>query len=347
MTLEVLGIDQEERWKRIVNSFKEHDVFQLPDYVKAFQIHGDGNPFLFYFEHKSTRGINVVMKRDIAYDSHFMNILPKDMYFDYSTPYGYGGFLVEGDDTDKLMKSYDEYCYDNRIISEFVRFHLFHENQKIYNGRIISKSKNVVRSLSQEIEEIRKEFDYKVRKNLNKAKSCGLRIEIDEKGLRMQDFLDIFRSTMIRNKAKSNYYFDKDFFKTLQKMEDHSIFFHVYNSEDKVIATELVVYGSEYCYSFLGGTLKEYYPLRPNDYLKYEIIKWAKQKGFKYFVLGGGYMPDDGIYQYKKSFAPEGVKEFYIGHKIFNPSLYNHLMELRQKIENIEEKIDYFPEYRA
>lgn len=42
------------------------------------------------------RGINVVMKRDIAADPHFAGSLPADTYFDFATPYGYGGWLLEG-----------------------------------------------------------------------------------------------------------------------------------------------------------------------------------------------------------------------------------------------------------
>ena len=37
---------------------------------------------------------------------------------------------------------------------------------------------------------------------------------------------------------------------------------------------------------------------RANDFLKFEVIKWAKEKGFKNYVLGGGYGTDDGIFQY-------------------------------------------------
>lgn len=36
----------------------------LSGYVKAFQIHGDGEPLLFHYEDERTRGMNVVMKRD-------------------------------------------------------------------------------------------------------------------------------------------------------------------------------------------------------------------------------------------------------------------------------------------
>jgi hypothetical protein len=77
--------------------------------------------------------------------------------------------------------------------------------------------------------------------------------------------------------------------------------------------------------------------------LKYEIIKWAKEKGLKNYVLGGGYGADDGIYQYKYALAPHGQCEFYIGRKTFDQSSYDHLVALRK--EELNEK--YFPLYRS
>ena len=71
MALEVYTLEQSEQWDAIVRSFNEHDVYWLSGYVRAFEIHGDGKPLLFYYNSGDTRGINVVMKRDIAFDAHF------------------------------------------------------------------------------------------------------------------------------------------------------------------------------------------------------------------------------------------------------------------------------------
>ena len=65
--LTVYTLEQSEQWDAIVRSFKEYDVYWLSGYVKAFKIHGDGEPLLFYYEGNGTRGINVLMKRDLVY----------------------------------------------------------------------------------------------------------------------------------------------------------------------------------------------------------------------------------------------------------------------------------------
>ena len=121
--LNVFTLEHAEQWDKIVQSFSEYDVYWLSGYVKAFQLHGDGEPLLFHYESPETRGINVVMKRDVSKDKHFAGKLPEGRYFDFATPYGYGGWIIEGSNMDGLFAEYRRWLEKNGIISEFVRFH--------------------------------------------------------------------------------------------------------------------------------------------------------------------------------------------------------------------------------
>lgn len=341
-----IQIDEKEEWDAGVKAFEKYDVFYLNRYVKAFQEEGDGVPALIYAEYGNAKAINVIMKRDIADCPYFQGKLEKNKYFDLSSPYGYGGFLVKGEPSDfrVILKEYDTYCRTKGYVSEFVRFELFGSYRKYYTGQVETRTHNIVRSLEGTIEEIFADFEYKVRKNYRKAIKNGLDILIDERGERLDDFLRIYYGTMERTEAKEEFFFKERFFKTLNEMEDNVCYFHVLN-EGKIISTELVIYGSENVYSYLGGTDSDYFSVRPNDFLKVEIIKWAKEKGFRNFVLGGGYGSDDGIFRYKKSFAPEGTIDFYIGKKIFNQEKYTMLMKLRGDVDVIGNQ--FFPGYRG
>lgn len=151
---------------------------------------------------------------------------------------------------------------------------------------------------------------------------------------------------MERCDAENEYYFNEKFYNTLMSMKENIMYFHVLYA-GKVISTELVIYGSENVYSYLGGTNQDYFNLRPNDFLKFEIIKWGYKKGYKNFVLGGGCGSDDGIFQYKAAFAPDGIVKFYIGKKILDKEKYSELCTIRNiRINN--ENIDkgFFPKYR-
>ena len=122
--MEIFNIEQAEVWDALVRTFSNYDVYYLSGYVKAFQLHGDGEPLLFYGEADGVRGINVVMKRDIAADPHFAGNLPADTYFDFATPYGYGGWLLEGEGNPaSIFDEYERWCRKHGIVSEFVRYH--------------------------------------------------------------------------------------------------------------------------------------------------------------------------------------------------------------------------------
>ena len=104
--LRVYTLEDTEKWDAIVHSFHDYDVYWLSGYVKTFQVHGDGDPILFFYDDGSTRGINVVMMRDIATSAPFKGNLEENCYFDIATPYGYGGWLIEGENVEKLFQTY-------------------------------------------------------------------------------------------------------------------------------------------------------------------------------------------------------------------------------------------------
>ena len=62
------------------------------------------------------------MKRDVALNKNFVGKIPQGQFFDFSSPYGYGGWLIEGTSVESVYKEYNEWCHENGIISEFVRF---------------------------------------------------------------------------------------------------------------------------------------------------------------------------------------------------------------------------------
>lgn len=344
--LSIIEIDEEQKWDDIVTSFKNYDINYLNSYAKAFQLCGNSEPKLVYYEHEDTKAVKIVMRRDIAKSQLFKGKLEESSWFDLITPYGYGGFWIEGNDYEDVEKTYNDRCEEEGFISEFVRFNLFSDCRKFYGGIVESPSRNVVRSLELPLEEILMDCDRTVRTNIRKAQRSNLTFEVDTEGTRLDEFLEIYYQTMDRKRANSEYFFPKEFFEILNEMEDHFAYFYVLH-EGKVISTELNLYGEENCYSFLGGTNKEYFPLRPNEFLKCEIIKWAKEKGLKRIVLGGGYGSDDGLFRYKKCLAPNGVVDFYVGKKIFNEEKYSKLLDIRKKDSNFDEDTTFFPKYRG
>lgn len=333
-----------DKWNEVVKSFNNYGVHYLKEYAEAFTINNDEKPLLFYYEGASYRGINVVLKRDVAKDKHFIGKLEPNKYFDFSSPYGYGGWIFDGGEHhDEAYNLYLNWCEENNILAEFVRFTLF-DRPKDFYGLTIPRVLNVVRNLEDSFVNIEKNFERRVRKDLKKT--GDLKIVVDEEGAYLKEFLDIYYSTMDRRNAEDDYYFSEEFFKKINSMKGNYVYFHVLLN-DKIISTELVIMDKNNMYSYLGGTNSEYFAYHPNHFIKYHIIKWGVEHGYKNFVLGGGYGTNDGIFNFKKGFAPEGIVQFYTGQKVLNQSLYDELVKKRIEEGLNTEGNSYFPLYRA
>ncbi len=256
--------------------------------------------------------------------------------YDIASPYGYGGPEViprkgklDSGEEEALLRAFyatfREYAREQGWVSEFVRFSLFSSAHQHYYGRTEHNNDNIVVDLRQSDDTLWKSFRHKVRKNVNTAVGHGLRVEEDARGDRIRDFLEIYYDTLQRRGAKSWYFLPEAFFRgLLDEMPQQCRFFHVIR-DGKPVASELVLLSRETMYSFLGGTLQEFYPMRPGDLLKVRIIEWGKEKGFSRFVIGGGHGPHDGVFAFKKSFSPDGIVPFFVGKTVFDEKTYEKL----------------------
>ena len=55
--LTIYTVEQRNEWDAAVRSFKNYDVYWLSGYVRAFQIHGDGEPLLFFMKKNKPGGL--------------------------------------------------------------------------------------------------------------------------------------------------------------------------------------------------------------------------------------------------------------------------------------------------
>lgn len=345
MALMVYNVEQNIKWDAIVRSFYDYDTYWLSGYAKAFQIHGDGEPLLFYYEDTEIRGINVVMRRDVAKDIHFAGKIPENLLFDFATPYGYGGWIIEGTKYDQLFKTYEKWCINNNIICEFVRFHPVIENQRqsINAYDVIPLGNTVVLDLSSP-EVIWANITSKNRNMIRKAQKNGIRIYSGRYPEIYQVFREIYNGTMDKNNAEEYYYFEEAFYDSILNdlPENAQVFYAVY--EGKIIASSIMLNANGKMNYHLSGSMKEYSNLAPSNLLLYKAALWGAANGCKTLYLGGGVgSGDDSLYKFKKAFYRlDEEKRFYIGKKIFIQEKYDELLNTREITEN-----KYFPKYRA
>lgn len=347
--LSAFDITQSEQWDAIVKSFAKYDVYYLSGYVRAFEIHGDGQPLLLYFNSDILRGINVVMKRDIANDGRFAGKIFEGEYFDIATPYGYGGWYFEGEELegDFFKQEYEAWCKNNGIISEFVRFHpvlnnVLHGNNAIYERILLG---NTVAIELDNDEEIWNRYSSKNRGHIRVAEKEGVTVRIETTREAFDVFRKIYETTMDRDDASSYYYFDEDFFESIRiDLEGHYTLFTAYFG-DVAIASSIMLYAGKYMNYHLSGQLFEYRKYSGTSMILHEAAKWGCAHGYEWLHLGGGLGAKEGsLYDFKKSFYKKGDdKQFYVGKRILDEERYQYLMGLREG--GLSER--YFPRYRA
>lgn len=276
------------------------------------------------------------------------HVLPTaEGWIDAVSPYGYGGPFVAGSpDLAAFIDALLGWMRDERVLTGFVRASL---QANLPEGRtgdgyeMVNLSDNVVVSLELASEDRWRHYEHKVRKNVNKARRHELRVEVRDRFGDVAEFVSIYHATMDRRGAAGRYWYGADYFEGIRDEMPGSYWVaDVVDPEGRVVSTELVLTSDTYCYSFLGGTHADAFPMAPNDLLKHEVIEHAARQGLTGYVLGGGYQPGDGIFRYKRAFDPDGVVAFRGVHLISSRAVYDELATSRGDVDP-----GFFPAYRA
>lgn len=345
--LSIFTMDDREGWDSVVRTFGNYDVFYLSGYVKAFQLHGDGEPLLFYYESDALRGINVVMKRDIAKDPHFIGKLPENTRFDLATPYGYGGWLLEGEgDRAPLFAAYESWCRKHRVVSEFVRFH-----PVLQNAAAVSEAYEVVPlggAVTMDLSSpdiIWSNLITTNRNKIRKARKNGLRVYHGRFPEIYETFREIYNATMDKDEAEAYFYFGPEFYESVfNDLPYSSQIFYVQTEDGTIAAASIMLVANRRMNYHLSGSRRELQHLAPTNLLLYEAALWGFEHGCKTLHLGEGLgSAEDTLFQFKKSFYRGDVRPRDIGKKIFLPEIYQELTALRTDLT----ESSFFPRYRA
>ena len=350
MILKVLNLDNLsdiKSYNSALNSFKSENPYYKTEFIDTFSS-GLNNAHAFMLLNVQEQVI-VLMP---FYIKKIEDYKSDEDYFDIISVYGYSGPLFYEDIDENLLQEFwkkvDEWYSVNNIVSEFIRFNL-NNNCYGYSGHLIKTLSNIKGKIIEPIKQW-ENYDRKVRKNVNKAISNNLKVNIYYQNITpeiVNTFYAIYVDTMNRTHAPKQFFYKKQKIESyINKLKNRVVIAITYK-ESTAISSELILLSKTKMYSLLGGTMANYFNLRPNDILKHEVINWAFKKGFKYFILGGGHGSNDGIYRYKKSFFPNDISVFYTGRKIINKKIYIELSRDLIKIDdtyNMDE--DFFPIYR-
>lgn len=342
--IQIFNMSQAKEWDELVCSFDNYDVYYLSGYVKAFQIHGDGEPQLFYYNENGLRGIYVYMKRNTVIEG----------IYDSITPYGYGGFLLEGDYSNEnmnaLWNAYVDKMKSENIVDNFVRYHPVLANAVPMKtcSDVIDLGKTVSMDLTSE-EVIWKNIHSKNRNMIRKAEKNGIVIKHGQ-GLELfDDFIKIYNATMDKDNAEHYYYFKPEFYKSIHEdlKDNYEMFWAEYDG--KIIAMSIMIFANGRLNYHLSGSDLQYRNLAPSNLLLYKAAMWGMEKGMKTFHLGGGVgSGEDNLYKFKIAFNRFSDCQFSIAKHIFDNEKYDELVaERASRDAGFDKESKFFPLYRS
>ncbi len=350
MEFKIIDFSEKEKWKKIV---KDKDIYYQWEYVDAFFYNGDGEPFLAYAKDGNNYIFNVYFKRDIADYKQLKNEISKNTFFDISTPYGYGGVDIIGEQDNKLLEyffdKFENYCKENNIISEFLRLNPLSDNYRFYKNtdyEIVNISKTVYIKLKSE-EQIWADMESKCRNKIRKAEKNGLIVKSGFDKKMFEEFIKVYVETMKRDNADEYYFFNNEFYESIYKNLKNNATIYTTYLNDMAVNSILVMYCGENAHYHLSGTISDYMRLGANNLTLYKIALDMQKKGYKKFHLGGGYGGDQSpLLTFKKAFNKDGLLDFYVGKKIFDKEKYETLVDIRMKEKDFDVNSNFFPLYR-
>ena len=325
-----------------------NDVYYDKDYCGLY-LQPDDEIFEFTWKKEDKILKNVAIKRPIKKISR-VNI--SDNYYDLETPYGYGGFITNTNDMDfveKGLNEYQNYCKENKIIAEFIRFNPFNdfpEKNKHFFDFFSLDRWTVYVDLKNGYDTVYLNYKSSLKRNLKKAFNNRLQFKIlDKNQHNLENFFKLYFKTMEKNKASSFYFFPKEYFINLFKLEYVKLFGVL--KEDQIINMMIILESFPISYYHLGASNPEFYALNGNPFLFDKVIQYYIDQKFEVLFLGGGSNsdPENSLLRFKKKFSPL-MKPFYISGKIYNAKKYEEYCSIHNaEYPGLREQ-KYFLKYR-
>lgn len=340
MTLRTYPLtDPPALWEEVVS-----DVYYEIPYLRVAALHEEGEIVLCVYRHSKGLVIYPFVLRPLAQ-------LP---FYDITTPFGYGGPLVQATDAQAVQVGFREafgsYCRSQGIISEFVRFNPLLHNQEGWDGfyELRKCCDNVVIDLSKSSDTIFAEYKSNTRNKVHKARRRGVQIERANKtAVNIHLFMDIYHHTMDRVNAMPSCYFSSAYFERLVNLSDDLVsLYFARDGDGKGIGAALFLHSQKYAHYHLSGTVTALNRLASNNLLLHNVALDMQCAGKRYLHLGGAAADQEGLLTFKRGFSGDH-REYYVGMCVHDPIKYKAAQAVWATANPDRLPTDYFPVYRS
>ena len=309
------------KWNSYLDSFDDSlkDIYFFEEYVRLYET-ADEKAFCAICEDTGNVLLMPFIRKEI------------EGYYDFETPYGYGGPIANTQNEDWVVYALSEMenlFRKEKYICGFIRFHSLLRNDELCKKRInVLFDRNTIAINTSESEEQiwMGQITSKNRNMIRKAEKNNLVYKAEHDFESLDEFISLYNSTMRRLNADSFYFFDRSYYNNFCNSFKGKAFLGTVRKEEELICAALFMYSKDFGHYHLEGSNSNYSGLAANNYLLWKTAIEFNKLGVKEFHLGGGYnsKADNSLFKFKQAFS-NNVKEFYIGKWIFNNDKYNEI----------------------
>ena len=348
-----LGEVDESRWDAVLDRVGCDDVYFRHAYVRASSLLDPGPPVLL---HAATDGGSVVFAcilRDLPGAAGAAGAR------DVTTPYGYGGPFVAGDDPPvaRFWSLYEDWCRRTGVVTTFVRFHpLLANHVHAPPGAHVDA---VADTASWRLDDGRDLFaglHAKHRNAVRKAERAGVRVRVETAPPTLASFADLYLGTMRGHAADAFYFFPPEYWAILERDLAARIVRFDAEIGGETVASALCLASADvraalarsgagrraWLHYHLGAASARGRAVSATTLLLLEVARWARRAGYAELHLGSGVGGrEDSVWRFKQRFSPPDRRVFRVGKLVHDEEAYGALGG------DAEDLGGFFPAYRA
>ncbi|MBX9677686.1 MAG: GNAT family N-acetyltransferase [Gemmataceae bacterium] len=347
MQVEVFGCD-DPRWSEVVAALP-HDFYQLPQYARIEARRLSGTAEAIAVADGDRRLFIPYLRRACSESNPLLS--------DAASAYGYPGMLLSQAALDRsfLAAAFDQVAVSLRetsIVSLFLRMHpLLNADVSSFapEGLLHEEGDTVAFDLGGAEEQIFRGMREGHRVTVRKVREAGFTTRVVPLAEHLDAFIETYRQTMDRVKAKDNYYFGRGYYESLAAMP--GIFHvHVAEKDGEPAAACIISECQGTMQAHLGGTRDAYLSASPFHMVLLEAALWGKRRGNRYLHLGGGLGgKSDRLLSFKSGFSSKRFR-FQTVRLVCDEAAYRELIEARAAKDGVPmDKLigsGFFPAYR-
>ncbi len=336
---------QDPQWDRWLD-LAPHDFYHLSDYHAFAQSVGEGEAEMLVYGSAERFLAWPYLRRDI--DS---------CHSDLTSAYGYTGPVGVGLEDEAFRMAawaaFRQVWEERQLVTLFTRFHPLLENSAfcrgfegvapVPGGEILHMGRSVSINLADDRATRRAYYRRTLRQQIRRAEFHGVTVSLDRDWRHCDRFVEVYRSTMQRNKAAARYHFGRDYVDRLRQALDGRLHLAVAELEGEVIAAMLFSVYNGIAQAHFGGADAQYSRLSPLKAVIDGIADFARDLGAVQFHIGAGRGgAEDSLYQFKSLFS-KARHSFTLGRWILDAEA-NAALSSRS---GAEEGTLFFPAYRT